>query len=82
MCLCSYITQVMPDIPYGDCFTVESRWNVTNAAPTADGTPRVAVKTYVMVNFARSTIWKKAIESGVIASCRSAHEEWLKAAKA
>ena len=31
---------------------------------------------------ARSTIWKKAIESGVIASCRNAHEEWLKAAKA
>ncbi len=33
-------------------------------------------------NAARSTIWKKAIESGVIASCRNAHDEWLKAAKA
>ena len=72
----------MPDIPYGDCFTVEARWNVTPAAPTSDGTSRVALETYVMVNFARSTIWKKAIESGVIASCRSAHEQWLKAAKA
>ena len=72
----------MPDIPYGDCFTVESRWNVTNMAPAPDGIPRVNVETFVMVDFARSTIWKKAIESGVIASCRSAHEEFLKAAKA
>ena len=43
--------QVMPDIPYGDCFTVEARWNVTNAQPLPDGTPRVAIATHVMVNF-------------------------------
>jgi hypothetical protein len=23
------ILQVMPDIPYGDCFTVEARWDIT-----------------------------------------------------
>ncbi len=43
--------QVMPDIPYGDCFTVEARWNVANAQPRPDGTPRVAIDTHVMVNF-------------------------------
>ena len=24
-----HILQVMPDIPYGDCFTVEARWDIT-----------------------------------------------------
>ncbi len=41
----------MPDIPYGDCFTVEARWNIANAQPLPDGTPRVAIETHVMVNF-------------------------------
>ena len=71
----------MPDIPYGDCFTVEARWNVS-PKPAVDGVPRVDVQTHVMVDFTKTTIWRKAIESGVIASCKTAHEEWLSQAQA
>jgi hypothetical protein len=34
-----------------------------------------------MVDFTKPTIWKKAIESGVINSCKGSHEEWLTAAQ-
>jgi len=43
--------------------------------------PALSVKTHVMVDFAKTTIWRKAIESGVINSCRGSHEEWLAAAQ-
>ena len=70
----------MPDIPYGDCFTVEARWNVCPLPPVG-GIPQVSLQTHVMVSFAKNTIWRKAIESGVIASCLTAHQEWLAAAQ-
>ena len=70
----------MPDIPYGDCFTVEARWNISPLPPQG-GVPRVDIKTHVMVVFGKSTIWRKAIESGVVSSCKSSHEEWIKAAQ-
>ena len=70
----------MPDIPYGDCFTVETRWNVC-PKPAVHGVPRISIQTHVMVSFAKSTIWRKAIESGVIASCKASHEEWVAAAQ-
>ena len=43
--------------------------------------PALKIATHVMVDFTKATIWKKAIESGVINSCRSSHEEWLAAAQ-
>lgn len=64
----------MPDIPYGDCFTVEARWDIY-PKPAVDGIPRVKIQAHVMVSFTKTTIWRKAIESGVIASCKTAHEE-------
>lgn len=74
-------SQVMPDIPYGDCFTVEARWDISEAAASPGAPPCLKIATHVMVDFTKQTIWRKAIESGVVASCRAAHEEWLAAAQ-
>lgn len=71
----------MPDIPYGDCFTVEARWDISPMTQSPGQPPALSVKTHVMVDFAKTTIWRKAIESGVINSCRGSHEEWLAAAQ-
>lgn len=73
--------QVMPDIPYGDCFTVEARWDIC-PKPAVDGIPRVKIQAHVMVSFTKTTIWRRAIESGVIASCKTAHEECVLHAQA
>jgi hypothetical protein len=43
--------------------------------------PVLKIATHVMVDFTKPTIWRKAIESGVINSCRGSHEEWLAAAQ-
>lgn len=37
-------SQAMPDIPMGDMFTVEARWDVTNLALGADGVQRCQVR--------------------------------------
>lgn len=71
----------MPDIPYGDCFTVEARWDVC-PTPSPDAVPRVSVRTSVKVSFGKSTIWRKPIEAGVLSSCKALHTEWLEAANA
>lgn len=36
-------SQTMNDIPFGDHFTVESRWDFSALQPAADGSPRTKV---------------------------------------
>lgn len=72
-------SQMMPNIPFGDHFTVEARWDVR----AVDHNPsQCHVTTHVSVPFSKSTWWKKQIEKGSIESCREAHADWLAKAQA
>ncbi|KAL3132626.1 hypothetical protein ABBQ32_009153 [Trebouxia sp. C0010 RCD-2024] len=67
-------SQTMPNIPFGDHFTVEVRWDISQAP----GTPsHCRVQSCVSVPFSKATWWKKAIQKGSIDSCKEAHQDWL-----
>jgi hypothetical protein len=65
-------SQVMADIPYGDYFRVESRWEVSPAVPVVvknrDGTfetfSRVTAWVGLRIPFHRNTMLRKVIEQG------------------
>ncbi|KAL3156848.1 hypothetical protein ABBQ38_001117 [Trebouxia sp. C0009 RCD-2024] len=67
-------SQTMPNIPFGDHFTVEVRWDITQAP---DAPSHCRVQSCVSVPFSKATWWKKAIQKGSIDSCREAHQDWL-----
>ena len=49
-------SQTMPNIPFGDHFTVEVRWDVTQAPGAAS---QCRVQSCVSVPFSKATWWKK-----------------------
>ena len=51
-------SQRIAGIPYGDCFTVEARWEF-RSVPEYPG--RIMVKHYFAVPFSKSTVWKSSI---------------------
>jgi hypothetical protein len=57
-------SQVMSDIPYGDHFRVDQRWDVTPGPE--NGTCTLGV--HIAVPFTKSTMWKKVIEKSVTES--------------
>lgn len=71
--------QTIPDIPYGDCFQVEARWNFDPA--TEAGQEVVNVETFVMVEFRKSTMMRRLIEKGTIDKCTKAHAEFIATAQ-
>lgn len=71
--------QTIPDIPYGDCFQVESRWNFDPS--TEDGQPVINVTTFVVVEFCKSTMMRKIIEKTTLDKCRKAHQDFLDASQ-
>ncbi|KAL4527599.1 hypothetical protein Ndes2526A_g08627 [Nannochloris sp. 'desiccata'] len=57
-------SQVMSDIPYGDHFRVDQRWDVTPGPESGSCTLSV----HIAVPFTKSTMWKKVIEKSVTES--------------
>ena len=49
-------SQTMPNIPFGDHFTVEVRWDVTQLP---GGTSQCRVQSCVSIPFSKATWWKK-----------------------
>ena len=49
-------SQVMPNIPFGDHFTVEARWDVKAVEHDSS---QCHITTHVSVPFSKSTWWKK-----------------------
>lgn len=70
-------SQVMTDIPYGDYFRVETRWDVTSRR----GSERCAVRVGVDVPFSRSTMLKGQIVSGARDGSRQSCQAWVELAK-
>jgi hypothetical protein len=63
-------SQVMSDIPYGDHFKVETRWDI---CPETTGSGSTLV-IHIAVPFTKNTMWKKFIEKGVTESLLEAYQ--------
>jgi hypothetical protein len=70
-------SQVMMDIPYGDHFKVETRWDIQPHA-SQPGTSSLTI--HVAVPFTKNTLWKKFIERGVTGSLLEAYQMFRKLA--
>jgi len=57
-------SQVMSDIPYGDHFRVDQRWDITSGP----GSGTCTLTVHIAVPFTKSTMWKKVIEKSVTQS--------------
>lgn len=68
-------SQQMNDIPYGDYFRVEGRWDVVPVMDKA--TPHCAVRVFVDVSFSKKTVWKGKIEQGTYDECKDVYATWL-----
>jgi hypothetical protein len=68
-------SQVMSDIPYGDHFKVEARWDIF-----PDGPNTSALRIHFAVPFTKNTMWKKFIEKGVTESLLEAYQMFRKLA--
>lgn len=63
-------SQVMSDIPYGDHFKVETRWDIF-PQKTGSGSTLII---HIAVPFTKNTMWKKFIEKGVTESLLEAYQ--------
>ncbi|GFR45949.1 hypothetical protein Agub_g7415, partial [Astrephomene gubernaculifera] len=57
-------SQTMTDIPYGDCFTVDQRWDVKRDAGAEPDKPQITFDVHVRVPFTSRCLFKGVIESG------------------
>lgn len=72
-------SQVMNDIPYGDHFKVETRWDIFPTSEdsdlghtTGDGASKMTI--HIAVPFTKNTMFKKFIEKGVTDSLLEAYQ--------
>eukprot|EP00873_Tetraselmis_striata_P042724 jgi/Tetstr1/462988/TSEL_007929.t2 len=69
-------SQVMNDIPYGDHFTVDMRWDVT-----PQGSAACQVELRINIPFSRKTMFKGKIESTTASETKSCFSTWMAKAK-
>ncbi|GAX79453.1 hypothetical protein CEUSTIGMA_g6894.t1 [Chlamydomonas eustigma] len=63
-------SQTMSDIPYGDCFTVEKRWDIRPAPDAPPSSPTLLVDVHLRVPFSRTCFFKKIIEMGTVSQSK------------
>ncbi|KAK9846399.1 hypothetical protein WJX81_003004 [Elliptochloris bilobata] len=73
-------TQTMTEIPFGEYFSVETRWDVVAAPPAPDGTPQSRVSSHVAIPFTKQTLYRAMIVRSTLDGCREAHAALLVAA--
>lgn len=64
-------SQVMSDIPYGDHFRVDQRWDITPSSSTPGACD---LEVHIAVPFTKSTMWRKFIEKSVTSSTLEAFQ--------
>jgi hypothetical protein len=69
---------VLHDIPYGDYFTIEGRWDVTTPSP---GAARSLLVIRVGLNFSKKTILAGKIESTTIKQTQESYQMWAQLAR-
>eukprot|EP00020_Sapocribrum_chincoteaguense_P000309 CAMPEP_0170753312 /NCGR_PEP_ID=MMETSP0437-20130122/12427_1 /TAXON_ID=0 /ORGANISM="Sexangularia sp." /LENGTH=700 /DNA_ID=CAMNT_0011092425 /DNA_START=28 /DNA_END=2126 /DNA_ORIENTATION=- len=72
---------ITPDVPYGDCFYVESRW-IVELIPAAPGTPPTSrVSVTAGVHFIKSvTLFKSRITNGALTEYEASLVTWTQLA--
>ncbi|EYU31891.1 hypothetical protein MIMGU_mgv1a007573mg [Erythranthe guttata] len=68
-------SQEITDVPYGDYFTVEGRWDVENEGN--DSKPGCVLRVYINLNFSKKTMWKGKIVQSTVEECREAYAIWI-----
>ncbi|XP_057808329.1 protein VASCULAR ASSOCIATED DEATH 1, chloroplastic [Salvia miltiorrhiza] len=68
-------SQNISDVPYGDYFAVEGRWDVEQEGN--DSTPCCTLRVYTNVAFSKRTMWKGKIVQSTIEECREAYAIWI-----
>ena len=69
-------TTVLHDIPYGDYFTIEGRWDLSQSAPN-----RSLLVVSIGLNFSKKTILKGKIESSTVKESKDSYDKWVSLAK-
>ncbi|KAF2077924.1 hypothetical protein CYY_000802 [Polysphondylium violaceum] len=67
---------IMLDIPYGDHFRIEAKWDITETSPE---TCRLTIQ--LCVRFIKKTWFKGKIESGTIKETKASFSQWILLAK-
>ncbi|EFA80382.1 GRAM domain-containing protein [Heterostelium album PN500] len=67
---------IMLDIPYGDHFRIEAKWDVVE---TSAETCRLSIQ--ICVRFIKKTWFKSKIESGTIKESKGSFSQWVQLAK-
>ncbi|XP_042038314.1 protein VASCULAR ASSOCIATED DEATH 1, chloroplastic-like [Salvia splendens] len=68
-------SQNISDVPYGDYFAVEGRWDVEQVGN--DSTPSCTLRVYTNVAFSKKTMWKGKIVQSTVEECREAYAIWI-----
>ncbi|KAL3833059.1 hypothetical protein ACJIZ3_007795 [Penstemon smallii] len=64
-------SQEITDVPYGDYFSVEGRWDVEK--DSSGSTPGCILRVYTSVAFSKKTMWKGKIVQSTVEECREAY---------
>ncbi|CAI9770357.1 unnamed protein product [Fraxinus pennsylvanica] len=68
-------SQEISDVPYGDYFRVEGRWDVVRDG--SDSKPCCIMKVYIHVAFSKKTMWRGKIVQSTVEECREAYDIWI-----
>lgn len=68
-------SQEISDVPYGDYFTVEGRWDVERDGD--DSQPGCILRIYINVSFSKKTMWRGKIVQSTEEECREAYAIWI-----
>ncbi|KAK4848684.1 hypothetical protein QYF36_016093 [Acer negundo] len=68
-------SQEVSDVPYGDYFRVEGRWDIERVGNESE--EGCILRVYVNVAFIRNTLWKKKIVNSTLEECREAFQIWI-----
>ncbi|CAI9765146.1 unnamed protein product [Fraxinus pennsylvanica] len=68
-------SQEISDVPYGDYFRVEGRWDVERDG--SDSKPGCILKVYIHVAFSKKTMWRGKIVQSTVEECREAYAIWI-----
>ncbi|XP_052210962.1 protein VASCULAR ASSOCIATED DEATH 1, chloroplastic isoform X2 [Diospyros lotus] len=71
-------SQEVSDVPYGDYFKVEGRWDVQRDGD--DSKDGCMLRVYINVAFSKNTMWKGKIVQNTVEECRDAYAVWIKTA--
>ncbi|GIL64209.1 hypothetical protein Vafri_18181 [Volvox africanus] len=70
-------SQTMTDIPYGDCFTVDQRWDIKKDPDSEFDRPMITLDLHVRVPFSNRCLFKSVIESGSVKQVQDTYSQFV-----